>query len=112
MRIPVTDRNEDGSATVCSQCERPDECGLAEVAHASGPLHLCGVCFDELPACENCGERGGSPREWNARDLDTGQEWRQKGCSRCWQATVVMTSQDGIEWQEDTGSITSERCPF
>lgn len=59
MRIPVTDRNEDGSATVCSQCERPDECGLTEVAHASGPLHLCGVCFEQLPPCENCSERGG-----------------------------------------------------
>lgn len=82
--IPVTDRNEDGSATVCSQCERPDECGLTEVAHAGGPLYLCGVCFDELPACENCGERGGEQRSYDhGVDPETGYHDAGNGCSLC-----------------------------
>lgn len=80
---PVTDRNEDGSATVCSQCERPDECGLTEVAHAGGSLHLCGVCFEDLAPCENCGERGGAPKEWREVDDDTGYNGLVKGCSLC-----------------------------
>lgn len=81
--IPVTDRNEDGSATVCSQCERPDQCGLTEVAHAGGPLYLCGVCFDELPPCENCSERGGTPKEWIEADAECGYSGLVKGCSLC-----------------------------
>lgn len=82
---PVTDRNEDGSATVCSQCERPDECGLTEVAHAGGPLHLCGVCFDELAPCENCGERGGTPEQWEEieDEPEVGKRYLIHGCTLC-----------------------------
>lgn len=100
--IPVTDRNEDGSATVCSQCERPDECGLAEVAHASGPLHLCGACFDELPACENCGERGGTAKVWREVDLDINYDEEVLGCSLCAPSTKPVP----------LAPFTSERCPF
>ncbi len=83
--IPVTDRNEDGSADLCSQCERPDQGGLAltEVAHAGGALRLCGVCFDGLPKCENCGERGGSATQWLDEDREAGYSVMEYGCSFC-----------------------------
>lgn len=116
--LPMTDRNEDGSATVCSQCERPDECGLTEVAHAGGLLHLCGVCFDELTPCENCGERGGTPREHVELDDEVGYGVLVSGCSRCFaleppakcpQCVAIGGTCPSCRMAE---IFTSEECPF
>lgn len=89
---------------VCSQCERPDQGGLAltEVAHASGPLHLCGVCFEDLTPCENCRERGGTAKVWREVDLDINYDEEILGCSLCAPSTKPVT----------LAPFTSEGVPF